>query len=320
MVILRNPIRPNHTNVRIICRYRTTNADSADSSGKVRDVTPGRSHLFDEQGPRNRYSIVNLCTNGRQSPAQYSVLDPFCNEYSCTDRPGWPRLFLEDPCVNDRAMVQRTEQDIPDIVIRRLPLYVRTLRWLQDGGIDSVSSDQLAELIGVTAAQIRRDLSYFGKFGKQGKGYDTLHLEQTIAEILQIDREWPVALVGFGNLGAAVARYRGFGPSSFRITAIFDRNPQITGRVIDGVTVQSDHCITSEIARLGIQIGIIAVPTADAQEVADAMVAGGVQALLNYAPVVIKTPPHVQVREIDPIGALQSMTYYLDGAEMGNRK
>jgi redox-sensing transcriptional repressor len=209
------------------------------------------------------------------------------------------------------------EPDIPDIVIRRLPLYVRTLRELQDTGVTSVSSDQLAELIGVTAAQIRRDLSYFGKFGKQGKGYDTFHLEDAITQILQLDREWDVALAGFGSLGHAVAQYHGFAPLSFRIAAIFDRNPDQIGQTLGDVTINSDKCITDEIRRLGIQIGIIAVPAVSAQAVANAMIAGGAHALLNYAPVVIKTPSNVLVREIDPIGALQSMTYYLEIAGKG---
>lgn len=212
-------------------------------------------------------------------------------------------------------MNRSLEPDIPDIVIRRLPLYVRTLRGLQAADNPTVSSDQLAELIGVTAAQIRRDLSYFGKFGKQGKGYDTYRLEQAIAHILQLDRKWDVALAGFGSLGHAIAHYRGFVPSSFNIAAIFDRNPEQIGTLAGGVPVKSDLCITEEVRRLGIEIGIIAVPVANAQDVADAMIAGGVHALLNYAPTVIKTPASVQVREIDPIGAMQSMTFYL-----GNRQ
>jgi redox-sensing transcriptional repressor len=207
------------------------------------------------------------------------------------------------------------EPEIPDIVIRRLPIYVRALRALQASEIATVSSDQLAERIGVTAAQIRRDLSYFGKFGKQGKGYDTFHLEQAISQILQLDREWDVALVGFGSLGHAVAHYRGFAPSSFRIAAIFDRNPEKVGRQVDDVTIMSDGCIAGEVARLGIQIGIIAVPAASAQDVANALIEGGAHALITYAPIVLKTPPNVLVREIDPIGALQSMTYYLESEQ-----
>lgn len=217
-------------------------------------------------------------------------------------------------------MSRNLEPDIPDIVVRRLPLYVRTLRGLQANGIASVSSDQLAGLIGVTAAQIRRDLSYFGKFGKQGKGYDVRHLEQAILQILQLDREWTVALAGFGSLGHAIAHYRGFGPSSFRIGAIFDQNPDQIGKAVEGIEIMSDRCITAEVRRLHIQIGVIAVPAAAAQVVASAMIQGGVRALLNYAPTLLKTPPDVLVREIDPTWALQSMTYYLNGGEADERK
>lgn len=224
---------------------------------------------------------------------------------------------------HDLGMVQHTngayaehngadiDEPIPDIVIRRLPIYVRTLRDLQERGITSVSSDELAGHIGVTAAQIRRDLSYFGRFGKQGKGYDAEHLAGTIARILKLDRQWDVALAGFGNLGRAIVHFQGFMPASFRIAAIFDRNADTIGDDVDGVTVLAETAIATEIARLGIKMGIIAVPTFAAQDVADRMVAGGIEALLNYAPVVLKVPAHVTVREVDPLGAMQSMTYYL---------
>ena len=201
-------------------------------------------------------------------------------------------------------------EPIPDIVIRRLPVYVRTLRALADRGVESVSSDELAAHIGVTAAQIRRDLSYFGKFGKQGKGYDAEFLANAIARILRLDRRWDVALAGFGNLGRAIAHYRGFFPA-FRIAAIFDHHDERVGQRVEGVTIRREDEITDVVARDGIRIGIIAVPAAAAQEVADRMVAGGVRALLNYAPVVLRVPPAVTVREIDPVGAMQSMTYYL---------
>ena len=203
---------------------------------------------------------------------------------------------------------------IPDIVIRRLPVYVRTLRRLADDGVASVSSDELADHIGVTAAQIRRDLSYFGRFGKQGKGYETEALADAIGRILRLDRRWDVALAGFGNLGRAVAHYRGFLPA-FRVTAIFDHHAERVGQRVGGVTIRRQDEITEVVAREGIRIGIIAVPAAAAQEVADRMVAGGVRALLNYTPVVLRVPPGVTVREIDPVGAMQSMTYYLDDAD-----
>jgi len=206
---------------------------------------------------------------------------------------------------------QGTQQPIPDIVIRRLPIYIRTLKALADGGIASVSSEELADLIGVTAAQIRRDLSYFGKFGKQGKGYDTRFLATTISRILRLDRQWPVALVGLGNLGRAIANYRGFTPSSFSIVALFDRNPRNIGHVVNDMEILPDVHLSDTIARERIKIGIIATPRTYAQEIADQMVQGGVEAILNYAPVILKVPDYVTVREIDPVSALQSMTYYV---------
>jgi redox-sensing transcriptional repressor len=204
------------------------------------------------------------------------------------------------------------EDQIPDIVIRRLPIYIRTLRDLQERGTTSVSSDELANHIGVTAAQIRRDLSYFGRFGKQGKGYDAEFLAAEIARILKLDRQWEVALAGFGNLGRAIVHFQGFMPASFHIAAIFDRNAESIGEEVDGISVLPDTKLTEEIARLGIKMGIIAVPTFAAQGVADQMVAGGIEAILNYAPVVLKVPQSCTVREVDPLGAMQSMTYYLE--------
>lgn len=216
--------------------------------------------------------------------------------------------------ITRRDATLHLEDTIPDIVIRRLPIYVRALRDLQARGTTSVSSDELADHIGVTAAQIRRDLSYFGRFGKQGKGYDAENLAGEIARILKLDRKWDVALAGFGNLGRAIVHFQGFMPDSFRIAAIFDRNGDTIGTEVDGICVLPDTELTSEIARLGIKMGIIAVPTAAAQAVADQMVAGGIEAILNYAPVVLKAPPGVTVREVDPLGAMQSMTYYLQDA------
>jgi len=204
------------------------------------------------------------------------------------------------------------EAEIPDVVIRRLPIYVRTLQLLIDQtGSESVSSDQLAEAIGVSGAQIRRDLSYFGRFGKQGKGYDARRLVEEITRILRLDQTWEVALVGFGNLGRAIAQYGGFVPSTFRIACIFDRNEDRIGESVDGIVIQSDVDIAESIRQLGVKIGIIAVPQASAQIVADALIEGGIEAILNYAPCHLRTPNSVTVRDVDPVGAMQSMTYYL---------
>ena len=204
------------------------------------------------------------------------------------------------------------DTQIPDIVIRRLPIYVRTLQTLIDRtGSSSVSSDELAEAVGVSGAQIRRDLSYFGRFGKQGKGYDARRLVDEIERILRLDQSWDVALVGFGNLGRAIAQYGGFVPSTFRIAAIFDRNEERIGQPVSELVIRSDAGIEVGVRELGIKIGIIAVPHESAQAVADALVAGGVEAILNYAPTFLRTPSAVTVRDVDPIGAMQSMTYYL---------
>jgi redox-sensing transcriptional repressor len=202
---------------------------------------------------------------------------------------------------------------IPDIVIRRLPIYVRTLRSLADSGVESVSSEELADLIGVSAAQIRRDLASFGRFGRQGKGYATAELADAVGEILHLDRRWDVALAGFGNIGRAVAHHRGF-PPTFRIAAIFDRRKEGREEQSTGLRILPPEAIADEVRRLGIELGIIAVPAAAAQDVADRMIEGGVRALLNYAPVVLRVPDNVVVREVDPVAALRSMTYYLSPA------
>ncbi|WP_448575967.1 redox-sensing transcriptional repressor Rex [Thermomicrobium sp.] len=201
---------------------------------------------------------------------------------------------------------------VPDIVVRRLPLYLRTLRQLQRAGYRTVSSEELAQVLGVTAAQIRRDLSYFGRFGKQGYGYPVAALIRELEGVLHLDRLWNVALVGYGKLGQAIAHYGEFEPNGFRITAIFAKSPEHIGQIANGVVVLPATEIERVVREQGIRIGIIAVPPEAAQEVAEKLVAGGVRAILNYAPTVLHVPPEVTVREIDPISALQSMTFYLD--------
>ncbi len=203
---------------------------------------------------------------------------------------------------------------IPEVVIRRLPIYARTLDELLAGGVGTISSNELADNIGVTAAQIRRDLSYFGRFGKQGKGYDIALLLAEIRRILNLDRRWDVAIVGFGHLGQALARYRGFLDSTFRIAAIFDDDVAKIGQPAGpaGLDVLPDSRIAEVVAAQGIKIGIIAVPAQSAQRTAEMLIAGRAISLLNYAPVVLQVPDWVCVRDIDPITMLQSMTYYLD--------
>jgi redox-sensing transcriptional repressor len=199
----------------------------------------------------------------------------------------------------------------PDVVVRRLPLYARSLRYLLDEGKTSVSSQELGERINVTAAQIRKDLSYFGEFGKQGIGYDVEKLLAQIEDILGLTREWPVALIGIGHLGEAIARYEGFRQQGIRIAALFDASAEKIGSVVNDMPVQAFDTMDQVVAEHGIRMAIIAVPANHAQEVADRLVVAGVRAILNYAPTVLQVPEGVWVRYIDPVAVLHSMTYYL---------
>lgn len=199
----------------------------------------------------------------------------------------------------------------PDVVIRRLPLYARSLRYLLEEGVHSVSSQELGERINVTAAQIRKDLSYFGEFGKQGIGYDVEKLLNHIENILGLTHDWPVALVGVGHLGQAIARYEGFRSQGIHIVALFDNDPDKIGKEVAGLPILSDKRIPDIVHEKGIRLAIVAVPAFRAQEVADVLVAAGVRAILNYAPVIIQVPEGVWVRGIDPVAVLHSMTYYL---------
>lgn len=199
----------------------------------------------------------------------------------------------------------------PNVVISRLPLYARSLRYLLTEGITSVSSQELGERINVTAAQIRKDLSYFGEFGKQGIGYDVEKLLNHIERILGLTQEWPVALVGVGPLGIAIARYEGFRQQGIKLVALFDNDASKVGSEIEGFTVISDEQIAEVVQELGIKLAILAVPAHRAQEVADMMMAAGVRAFLNYAPVILQRPENVWVRDIDPVASIHSLTYYL---------
>lgn len=203
------------------------------------------------------------------------------------------------------------QPDIPDVVVRRLPIYARTLAYLQSEGVKSVSSQQLGERISVTAAQIRKDLSWFGEFGKQGIGYDVDKLLGHITNILGLTQTWPVVLVGIGHLGQAIVRYEGFRQNGLDIVAVFDADPAKIGQEINGLTVRNDAEIPEVIAREGVRLAIVAVPAARAQEVVDILVASGVRAILNYAPIIMQVPEGVWVRHIDPVTQLHSMTYYL---------
>lgn len=200
---------------------------------------------------------------------------------------------------------------IPEVVILRLPLYARTVATLADQGIELVSSQTLGALLQTTPAQIRKDLSYFGRFGKQGRGYRVGRLLEQLRQILGLDQTWRMALVGVGQLGHAIATYGGFVPQGFHVVAAFDLDPRKVGTIVGTLKIQDVREIQQTVRQRKITIGIVAVPAAQGQAVAEALVACGVRGILNYAPFAARVPPHVWVRDIDPVLALQSMTYHL---------
>ncbi len=201
--------------------------------------------------------------------------------------------------------------EIPDIVIGRLPIYLRELTILKQEGLEVTSSHELGQRLGISSAQIRKDLSWFGPFGKQGTGYNIQYLQEQLQKILQVNKEWSVAIVGAGDLGRALARYGGFAHRGFRITSIFDNDPAKIGSYVGNLQVLPIDQLKDEIAAVKVQIAMIAVPARNAQTIAKQLIDAGVRAILNYAPITLSVSEGVWVQYIDPAAHLQHMTYYL---------
>jgi redox-sensing transcriptional repressor len=200
---------------------------------------------------------------------------------------------------------------IPEVVVDRLPLYARALAILQAEGQEVVSSAELGERLRVTPAQIRKDLSYFGRFGKQGSGYNVEWLLEQLRLILGLDRQWRMALVGVGKLGRAILEYGGFAPQGFIITQAFDVNPEMVGQRMGDITVRHVNELEDALSRDPVDIGIVAVPASAAQKVIDGLVRCGIKAVLTYAPIPAQAPPDVEQRRVDPMIQLQRMTFRL---------
>ncbi|MFQ6029085.1 MAG: redox-sensing transcriptional repressor Rex [Dehalococcoidia bacterium] len=207
------------------------------------------------------------------------------------------------------------KSDVPEVVVARLPQYVRTLTQLLEEGIQVANSQQLGEKLQVTPAQIRKDLSYFGRFGKQGRGYSVRQLREELRQILGLNAHWNVAVVGVGRLGRAILSYPGFTPAGFQLVAALDNNPEVLGKEVGGLTVRPARDLDQVVKELQISIAIVAVPITHTQEVIDQLVECGVRAILNYAPIAPQVPEGVKIRNIDPVLSLQSMTYYLSDSE-----
>ena len=200
---------------------------------------------------------------------------------------------------------------IPDIIIGRLPVYLRALQRMADMGLKTTSSQELGEHVGISAAQIRKDISQFGEFGKQGTGYSIEYLIEQLREILKVDRIWDVVVIGAGDMGHAVVNYQGFNDRGFHIVAIFDNDKNKVGHEIGKFKVEDAETMIERIKNMGVKVAMLAVPAAAAQAAADQLVQAGVRAILNYAPISLNVPNNVKVQYIDPSIHLQRMTFYL---------
>ncbi len=210
--------------------------------------------------------------------------------------------------LDDRSAIA-VPADVPKPVVSRLSLYLRELQRLKESGRATVSSTQLGKLLGFTDAQVRKDLAYFGQLGHPGIGYRCDELTQAIRRILGTAQSWNVALVGLGNLGRALLRYRGFGTQGFRIAAAFDIDPAVTGQVIEGVPVHPLDQLETVAKSQSIYVAVITVPATEAQRVADQLIAAGIEGILNFAPVTLTVPQSISVVGVDLAIELEQLTF-----------
>jgi len=206
-------------------------------------------------------------------------------------------------------MVDRGRRRIPEATVARLPIYLRSLYELSDGP-GTISSERLAEMAGVNAAKVRKDLSYLGSYGTRGVGYDVEFLLFQISRELGLTQDWHVAIVGLGNLGHALANYRGFMARGFRVVALFDADPAKVGEHVGDLVISPLDQLEAMAGPLELAIGVIATPATAAQDVADRLVTAGVSSVLNFAPVVLNVPDHVSVRKVDLSIELQILSFY----------
>ncbi|MDN4617983.1 redox-sensing transcriptional repressor Rex [Paenibacillus sp. PsM32] len=205
---------------------------------------------------------------------------------------------------------------ISEAVVRRLPVYLRYLNELHTREVPTVSSQELGQKLDLNPAQIRKDLAYFGDFGRKGIGYDVSYLIEKIRHILKLDQQINVALVGAGNLGHALSNYNMYLKETMKIVAVFDSNDSKVGSLINTLVVQPIDELGITVKARSIRIGIVTVPNVEAQRVADQLIEAGVEAILNFAPIILKAPPHIRVHTADFTTDLLSLAYYLeDGKE-----
>jgi redox-sensing transcriptional repressor len=199
---------------------------------------------------------------------------------------------------------------IPEATVARLPVYLRALYALAENGTATVSSEELAVAAGVNSAKLRKDLSHLGSYGTRGVGYDVEYLVYQVSRELGLTQDWPVVIVGAGNLGRALANYGGFASRGFRIAALLDSDPAMVGTMIAGLAVQNSDTMEAVVRRHRVSIGVIATPAGTAQDVCDRLVAVGVTSILNFAPVVLTVPDQVDVRKVDLSIELQILAFH----------
>ena len=204
------------------------------------------------------------------------------------------------------------KRDVPAVTVPRLALYLRKLRELRSRGVERISSKNLAEMIDLNAAQIRKDFSYFGEFGTRGVGYEVARLVDEISHTLGLDRSWNVVIVGAGLLGTALARYRGFSEQGFRLVAMFDSSATVIGASYGTGRVRSIADLEDFCSEERVDIGLVTVPAGEAEATVGRLAAAGVKAVLNFAPVRIHAREDVLVRQVDLSSELMSLSFYLD--------
>ncbi|MGH7664357.1 MAG: redox-sensing transcriptional repressor Rex [Gemmatimonadaceae bacterium] len=200
---------------------------------------------------------------------------------------------------------------IADSTVRRLSLYLRFLEDSTSGGLRTISSEELARRGGTTSAQVRKDLSFFGSFGKRGLGYSVPELSSRLREILGLEREWRVIIVGAGKIGSALAQYRGFAQRGFVVTAVYDSSAARIGGRCDGHLVRDVASLEADTAREAPDIAVLTVPAGDAQQVVDRLVAAGIRAILNFAPVQIQAPADVTIKTVNMAMELEGLSFAL---------
>ncbi|HOA02800.1 MAG: redox-sensing transcriptional repressor Rex [Actinomycetales bacterium] len=208
-------------------------------------------------------------------------------------------------------------RDIPSATVSRLPVYLRALHEFATRDVTRVSSEELAAQAGVRPTQLRKDLSHLGSHGVRGVGYDVGRLTAELTNALGLNRSWPVAVVGMGNLGRALAAYSGFATEGFHVEALFDHDPSVIGDLVGRHRIASMGELTDVVARLGIAIGVIATPANSAQDVADALVGAGVRAILNFAPVALALPEGVACRSVDLATELHVLAFLRQPERVG---